>query len=64
MITFGVTQLFRGLRRGNAALAVTGALLILAGYMRRGPLTQLVHTEKMRVGDELRVRVVPDQATR
>lgn len=63
---FGVTQMFRGLRRDNTALAVGGAFVLLVGLLRKygGRRTTLVHAEELNVGSELSVRVVPGQATR
>ncbi|MDH3397810.1 MAG: hypothetical protein OEM94_10050 [Acidimicrobiia bacterium] len=35
LVTIGLTQLFRGLRRSNPSLAALGAFLLVVGWARR-----------------------------
>ena len=59
LVSFGLTSLFRGARRGQAPLAGLGAAFALAGYLRdrRGPKKELIYSRNLRDGEALRVRL-------
>lgn len=57
----GVRRMSRGIRTGNAGMALAGAALAAWAFVRRtdGPAEQLVQVLKVRPGDEIRVAVTP-----
>ncbi len=57
-IAFGITKLARGIRRGDAPLAVLGALALGLGLFRRysGPPSEPIYTTRLKPGHELKLR--------
>lgn len=58
LVTFGITQLFGGARRGQAGVAGFGAAIAIIGWMRgRDPGKQLIYKRKLKAGEEIRLRL-------
>lgn len=58
LIAVGLTQLFRGLRRGESFVAGFGAALALIGWLRRGGVERKqVYGRRLRAGQEVTIRV-------
>ncbi len=58
LITLGVTQLFRGVRRGQALTAGIGAIVTVVGLARRysGSDRKLLYARTLKDGEGLTVR--------
>ena len=59
MIGFGLTQLFRGARRGQAGAAAVGAAVALIGWLRRRAAAEkgLLYARNLKDGEGLTVRL-------
>ncbi len=57
-ITFGVTNLVRGIRRGNTPLAALGAFALGLGLLRKytRPTPELIYSTRLRPGQGLGLR--------
>lgn len=58
LLTFGLTQLFRGARRGQALVAGFGAVLTVIGLARRlgGPDSKLLYSRTLEEDESLTVK--------
>lgn len=59
-MAIGVQRLWRGFRTNDAQMVAVGlGLVLLQQYRLRKPGRQLIHSQSLRPGDELTIRVEP-----
>jgi hypothetical protein len=62
-VSFGVTQLFRGARRGQPVVAAFGAAISIWGLLRKmRRVDKMVYTRELKNGETLRVRMLRGDA--
>jgi len=57
LVTFGIRQLFGGVRRGQASIAGFGAALAIIGWLRgRNHDNELLYKRRLKAGEEVRLK--------